>query len=97
MELEQLYEKLKRVEAMLEKAALNTKEVLTVEEAAQYLGLTRGHVHNRLIGGKKPVLKSFQPGGGKRYIRRDDLIDYMLQNGTTTVGEAKLTNLKKAI
>jgi excisionase family DNA binding protein len=49
-------------------------EWLSSAEAAHYLGISVGHLHN-LVGGKNPTVPSHKVGGRRRY-RRSELDDY---------------------
>lgn len=65
----------------LKLAASFTKDVLTVEEAAAYMGMRKSYaekVISRCIGWSKPNgdLKS----SGKRYVSKEDVNKYLLSN-----------------
>ncbi len=63
---------------------LNQKEMLTVEEAAQFTGFKKSTLYKMTSGKKIPYSK---PGGKRVYIHIKDLMDWMLQNRISTVDE----------
>lgn len=60
------------------------KEILTADEAARYLGMTKNALykltHNRIIPFSKP-------NGKMCYFRRTDLEDWMMSNPVATTSE----------
>lgn len=77
--------------ASIEKQLAATKEVLTFEEAALYMGVKLRQVWKLTAGTKNgaPRLKSFKPAGqgGRGYIRKQDMLDYLLQNSRMSESE----------
>jgi excisionase family DNA binding protein len=55
------------------------KEILTIKEAAQYIGVSVGGIHQYIYNNKIPCYK---PTGvrGNVYFRKSELDDFMLRN-----------------
>lgn len=63
----------------LEKLSAFNKEVLTPEEAAAYMGVEVKHIY-KLTGGKHPELRSSRPTGKLIFIKKEDLIEFLMKN-----------------
>lgn len=50
------------------------KEILTLDEAAQYLGLSKSTLYKKVCKGTIP---SFKPGNKNRYFKRADLDNWV--------------------
>ena len=61
----------------LAKFMLGQKEVLTLEEACTYSGLSKSKMYKHTSGGKLPFYK---PEGKKIYFKREDLENFLLRN-----------------
>ena len=53
---------------------INNKPLLTVTEAANYIGYHRDTIQRLVREGK---IRAFRPNGGKYLIRQVDLIDFL--------------------
>lgn len=71
-----LEERLKRIEQLL----VASKEVLTLEEACQYTGISRGYMHKLTCAGKIPHSK---PRGKLIYFEKKQLNSWLLGNPKT--------------
>ncbi|WP_375443494.1 helix-turn-helix domain-containing protein [uncultured Fibrella sp.] len=60
-------------------------EVLTIEQAAELLNLTKQTVYGMVSARKIPFCK---PTGAQLYFLRSDLIDWLKQHRTATIQEA---------
>lgn len=58
------------------------KEMLTVQEACTYCGITRGTMYNLTSQGRIPYSR---PGGKKIYFRRKDLDEWLKQGHVPSV------------
>lgn len=67
-----------------DKVALNTKEVLTFEEACTYTGLSKSAMYKHTMNATVPC---YRPTGKLVYFNRQELIDWLLQNRYATDAE----------
>ncbi len=65
-------------------AGLTSKEVLTLDEAARFTGLTKGYLYKLTSAQKVP---HYKPMGKMCYFRRDELQEWLLQNRVSTTQE----------
>ena len=80
METLNFQEQLNRIEA----AALSNKNVLTFDEAARYMGISKSDLYKRTSNRE---LKFSKPRGKMIYFDRLQLEKYLLQNPITTADE----------
>jgi len=80
METLNFQEQLDRIEA----AALSNKNVLTFDEAARYMGISKSDLYKRTSNREIPFSK---PRGKMCYFDRIQLEQYLLQNPITTADE----------
>lgn len=71
-------------EAITAKTLLCTKEVLTSDEAAQYMGISKSHLYKLTMNAQIPYSK---PMGKKCYFSRRELEQWLLANPVTTKDE----------
>ena len=64
----------------------NTKEVLTSEEAARYMGISRSYLYKLTMRREVP---HFKPTGKIVYFNRVELEQWLQNNRVTTVDEAR--------
>jgi excisionase family DNA binding protein len=69
--------KLDNIETMLRQQNVNTKEVLTLNEAAQLLDVSNSHLY-KLTSSKQ--IPHFCPQGKKLYFDRVEVIKWMKKN-----------------
>jgi excisionase family DNA binding protein len=55
------------------------KEILTIKEAAAYIGVSVGGMHQYIYNGKMPCYKPTGPKGNV-YFKKSDLDGFMLRN-----------------
>lgn len=67
-----------------ENAAYIFKEILTLDEAARYMGITKNHLYKLTMYRKIP---HYKPGGKMCYFRRADLDGWMTSNRVATAEE----------
>ena len=65
------------LEELLRRSSLNTKNVLTVEEAVEYTGLTKSSLYKLTA---KRSIPHYKPIGKRIYFRRTELEEWMLKN-----------------
>lgn len=70
IELNKLYEKLTLL-------TIGTKEILTLEEAAQYLGVSKSHIY-KLTSAKK--IPHYSPGNKLIFFHRKELENWVTKN-----------------
>ena len=77
----------------MEEQNLLKKEIMTLEEASWYLGLSKSNLYKKTSLNQIPFYK---PNGKIIYFKRDDLDRYMLTNRQSTVDEIheKASNFK---
>lgn len=76
----ELREQLNRIET----AILSQKEVLTLEEAVQFTGMSKSYMYKLTSTQKIPYYK---PSGKMVYFNRDELQTWLLQNRVSTHDE----------
>lgn len=75
-----------RLNQILEEQNLQKKEILTLEEASRYLGLSKSNLYKKTSLNTIPFYK---PNGKIIYFNRSDLDLYMLSNRQATVDEIR--------
>lgn len=71
-----IFQKLQKIETLLEKQIVLTKEFLTLEEAAEYLNLSKSALYK--ITSRKEI-PFYNPGGKKIYFKRLDLDNWIIK------------------
>jgi excisionase family DNA binding protein len=84
MNLEDLNEKLERLEYLLKNQYILNKTVLTSDEACEYIGCSKSHLY-KLTSGKH--IPCYCPEGKKLYFKRTELDVWMLRNRQSTQEE----------
>lgn len=82
MNIIQLDERLERIESLL----LAKKNVLTLEEACDYVGISRSYLYKLTSTGTIPHSK---PNGKLIYFEREEFERWLLQNKTFSKGNSK--------
>jgi len=80
MDLTELKEQLDRIEA----AALSQKNVLTLEEATRYIGISHSDMYKRTSNREIP---HYKPRGKMVYFDRIEIENYLKQNPIATYEE----------
>lgn len=75
--MEEIVKRLKLLEEMLQEQNLLRKEVLTVEEAVKYMGISKPTLYKLTSEHKIPFYK---PTEGKNYFKRTELNEWLLSN-----------------
>ncbi|MBR5959291.1 MAG: helix-turn-helix domain-containing protein [Salinivirgaceae bacterium] len=82
--MDEIKEMLAAIINLLSQQNVNGKDILSVEEAARLLNLSKAHVY-RLTQTRE--LPYFCPSGKKYYFRREDLTNYLTRNRTASMSE----------
>ncbi len=82
--MDEILERLKRLETLIEEQNLIGKEVLNFAEAAKYLELSHSHLYKLTSAGNIPFYK---PNGKKLYFNRPELDEWLLRNRNSTQDE----------
>ena len=82
--MDEIKEMLAAIINLLSQQNVNGKDILSVEEAARLLNLSKAHVY-RLTQTRE--LPYFCPAGKKYYFRREDLLNYLTRNRTASMSE----------
>ena len=77
-------EQIELLEKIFKKAQVQYKNILTIAEAAEFMGLSMSYMYKLTHWNKIPYYK---PSGKVIYFKRSDLEEWMLQNRSTTQGE----------
>lgn len=89
MELSTIMEKLDRIEAMIR----TNKTVLTIDDAAEYTGLSRSYLYKLTAKGEIPFSK---PRGKLIYFSKEKLEQWLLSNNRKSNEEIKNEALEYA-
>ena len=89
MELSTIMEKLDRIEAMIR----TNKTVLTIDDAAEYTGLSRSYLYKLTAKGEIPFSK---PRGKLLYFSKEKLDEWLLSNNRKSNEEIKKEALEYA-
>jgi excisionase family DNA binding protein len=82
--MEDLNERIKKVESAVIMAGLATKEVLTFDEAATFTGLSKSYLYKLTAGKEVP---HYKPTGKMCYFNRMELQAWLQKNRIITVEE----------
>lgn len=82
--MDEILERLKRLEQLIEEQNLIVKEVLNFNEAAKYLELSHSHLYKLTSASTIPFYK---PNGKKLYFSRAELDLWLLRNRNITTDE----------
>lgn len=73
--MENILKRLSEIEALIKRNYALNKEVLTLEESAEFLGLSKSALYKMT---SKREIPFYQPGGKKVYFRRVELESWVL-------------------
>jgi len=82
--MDELLQRLERIELLLESQKLVHKEVLNFKEACEYLELSQSHLYKLTSAATIP---HYKPNGKKVYFKRVELNSWLLRNRTTSQDE----------
>lgn len=75
--MEFIQNELKEIKELLIKQSIQQKEILTVEETAEFLGLSVSRIH-KITSNKE--IPHYKPGGKKIYLKRQELEQWILSS-----------------
>lgn len=82
----EIFQKLQMLGENIEQQKLLTKEILNLQEASNYLSLSKSALYKKT---SLNVIPFFKPNGKIIYFKRADLDEYMLTKRQPTVFEIK--------
>jgi excisionase family DNA binding protein len=77
MNNELIVQKLESIEKLLSEQNVLKKEILTVEEAANYLDVSLSHIYKLTYA---RIIPCYKPNGKKIYFRKSEVDEWMLKN-----------------
>jgi excisionase family DNA binding protein len=75
---------LKEIKELLKKQIVQQKEILTIEEAVDFLGLSKSRLYKMTSNKEIP---HYKPGGKVTYLKRTDLEEWVFSNRIGSVEE----------
>lgn len=75
---------LKEIKELLKKQIIQQKEILTIEEASEFLGLSTSRLYKMTSNKEIPYYK---PGGKKVYLNRKELEQWILNSRVASVND----------
>ena len=70
-------ERLQRIEALVSSLLVEQKQVLNIQEASEYLGISTSHLYKHTSNNNIPF---FRPQGKRIYFKRSELDEWLLRN-----------------
>ncbi|WP_077413875.1 excisionase family DNA-binding protein [Chryseobacterium sp. JV274] len=89
-----IFDKLNELESKIDSLSLSNKEILTMDEAGNYLGISKSYLY-KLTSSKE--ISHYKPSGKLIYFKRGDLDSWLLRNkesGFTETSDDLIQNLK---
>ena len=80
--MEFIQQELKEIKELLRKQTIQQKEILTIEEASDYLGVSTSRLY-KITSNKE--IPHYKPGGKKIYLNRQEIEKWILSNRIETV------------
>ncbi len=75
---------LKEIKELLKKQTIQQKEILTIEEAADFLDLSTSRLYKMT---HNKVIPHYKPGGKKIYLKRKELEEWILNGRVESVND----------
>jgi len=82
--MEFIQKELKEIKELLKKQTLQQKEILTIEEASEFLGLSTSRLYKMTSNKDIP---HYKPGGKKIYLNRQELEQWILNNRVDSIND----------
>jgi excisionase family DNA binding protein len=82
--MEIILKKLEKLEVLIERQYILSKEILSLEEAAEYLQLSKSCLYKMTSSKEIPY---YVPGGKRIYFRRIELENWILNSKVNSVNE----------
>lgn len=82
--MEFIQNELKEIKELLKKQTIQQKEILTIDEVAEFLGLSKSRVYKMTSNREIPYYK---PGGKVTYFNRQDLEQWILSSRISSISD----------
>jgi excisionase family DNA binding protein len=82
--MEIILKKLEKLEVLIERQYILSKEILSLEEAAEYLQLSKSCLYKMTSSKEIPY---YVPGGKKIYFKRNELDNWVFKSKVNSVNE----------
>ncbi len=82
--MEFIQNELKEIKELLRRQAIQQKEILTIDEAAEFLGLSKSRLYKMTSNKEIPYYK---PGGKVTYLNRQDLEQWILNSRISSTSD----------
>lgn len=78
--------RLDRIESLIKDQRVSIKEVVSLTEASEYLGISKSHLYKLTSSGRIPFYK---PSGKRIYFKVTELNDWLLSNRVESISEVE--------
>ncbi|HDZ40341.1 MAG TPA: DNA-binding protein [Bacteroidetes bacterium] len=92
--MEEIFRKLDKIERMLQDQSLQKKEILTLKEAASYLGVSKSHLY-KLTSAR--AIPHYCPTGKIIRFKRSDLNQFLKLNKRVSLEQLENEAIKHSI
>lgn len=82
--MEFIQKELKEIKELLKKQTLQQKEILTIEEASEFLGLSTSRLYKMTSNKEIP---HYKPGGKKIYLNRQELEQWIFNSRVDSIND----------
>lgn len=82
--MEFIQKELKEIKELLKKQTLQQKEILTIEEASEFLDLSTSRLYKMTSNKEIP---HYKPGGKKIYLNRQELEQWILNSRVDSIND----------
>lgn len=82
--MEFIQNELKEIKELLIKQSIQQKEILTIEEASEFLGLSTSRLYKMTSNKEIP---HYKPGGKKIYLNRQELEQWILNSRVASTND----------
>ncbi len=79
-----LFQKILEIEALLKRQYALSKEILTLDEGAEYLNLSKSALYKMT---SKKEISFYNPGGKKIYFKKSELENWILSSKSNSIKE----------
>jgi excisionase family DNA binding protein len=82
--MEFIQNELKEIKELLRKQTIQQKEILTIEEASEFLGLSVSRLYKMTSNKEIP---HYKPGGKKIYLNRNEVEGWILNSRVASIND----------
>ncbi|MEZ4801513.1 MAG: helix-turn-helix domain-containing protein [Gelidibacter sp.] len=82
--MEFIQNELKEIKELLIKQSIQQKEILTIEEASEFLGLSKSRLYKMTSNKEIP---HYKPGGKITYLNRQELEQWILNSRISSISD----------